>query len=106
MAERHWTGQAHSIFVTDSMNTLNKTKLGTMLTGCQYFVPVNYLPASPGFSLLGVLGNERINVLAGAGDVRGALILNPLVVLAAVREMLSATRFQDDPYTLAQLIEK
>ena len=70
-----------------------------MLTGCQLFRRVNLL-VSPGF------GNERADVLAGTADVRGALIMDPPAVLSAVREMLSATRVEEDSYTLSRLEEK
>ena len=38
-----------------------------------------------------MLGNERADVLAGAADVRGTLIMDPTAVSSAVLEMLSAT---------------
>ena len=53
-----------------------------------------------------MLGNERADVLAGTADVRGALIMDPPAVLSAVREMLSATRVEEDSYTLSRLEEK
>ena len=36
--------------------------------------------------------------MAGTADVRGALIMDPPAVLSAVRELLSATRVENDSY--------
>ena len=44
--------------------------------------------------------------MAETADVQGALIMEPPAVLSAVVEMLSATRVEDDSYTLSWLKEK
>ena len=59
---------------------------------------------SPGH--VSVLGNERADVLAGAAEIKGYLIMDPPAVRAAVQDMLSATRVEKDSHMLRRLIEK
>ena len=102
-------GQAHAVFVTDSMSTLDLVRQGLHYADWLPIIQASELASitwifSPGHA--GVLGNERADVLAGTADVRGALIMDPPAVLSAVREMLSATRVEEDSYTLSRLEEK
>ena len=59
---------------------------------------------SPGHA--GVLGNKRADVLVGEAVIKVDLIMDPLAVRAAVQEMLSATRVEEDSHTLDRLEEK
>ena len=45
-------------------------------------------------------------MLAGEAVIKVDLIMDPLAVRAAVQEMLSATRVEEDSYTLDRLKEK
>ena len=102
--ERH----VHAIFVTDSLSTLEKVRLGMHYADWKPAVTASQLEGivwifSPEHA--GVLGNERADVLAGSTEVRGTLIMDPPAVRAAVQEMLTATRTEVS-YTFDLLKEK
>ena len=40
----------------------------------------------------GVLGNERVDVLAGSAEIRGILIIDPPAVSAIVQDILTVTK--------------
>ena len=89
--ERH----VHAIFVTDSLSTLEKVRLGMHYADWKPAITASQLESivwifSPGHA--GVLGNERADVLAGSAEIRGTLIMDPPAVRAAVQEMQTATR--------------
>ena len=103
------SGHAHVIFVTDSMSTLDLVRQGMHYADWKPLITASQLESitwifSPGHA--GVLGNERADVLAGEAVIKGDLIMDPPAVRAAVQEMLSATRVEEDSYTLDRLKEK
>ena len=102
-------GHAHSIFVTDSMSTLELVRQGMYYADWKPIIQESQLDSitwifPPGHA--GVRGNERADVLAGAAEVKGDLIMDPPAVRAAVQDMLSATRVEEYSHTLNRLIEK
>ena len=103
------SGHAHSIFVTDSMSTLELVRQGKHYADWKPIIQASQLESitwifSPGHA--GVLGNERADVLAGEAEVKGNLIMDPPAVRAAVQDMLVRTRVAEDSHTLNRLIEK
>ena len=103
------SGHAHSIFVTDSMSTLELVRQGKHYADWNAIIQASQLESitwifSPGHA--GVLGNERADVLAGEAEVKGDLIMDPPAVRAAVQDMLVRTRVAEDSHTLNRLIEK